>query len=101
MGGSSRLLQSVPARRLRSRCHAEGLPALPALLDLSVKPRALFSVSESLSSDATGSLTDSVGAITDAVSTAGVDAAAASSLPVEFLALGAVGVGANVVTHPM
>lgn len=102
VGGSSRLLQSVSARRFRSRCHAEGLPPLPALLDLSsVQPGALFSVSETVSSGAASSLTDSVDAITEAVNAAGVDAAAASSLPVEYLALGAVGVGAHVVTNTM
>eukprot|EP00892_Ulva_mutabilis_P007202 jgi/Ulvmu1/4854/UM020_0140.1 len=98
LGGSSRLQQTVSARRLRSRVQAEGLPPLPSLQELNsvVQPNAFATVADAVSSSTTSTIADSVDAITDAVSSSGVDAAAASSIPVEYLGLGALGIVAVV-----
>lgn len=102
VGGSSRLLQPVSTRRLRSRCHAQGLPSLLSLSELSsIQPGVLLAVSDTDLTDAASAITSSVDAIADAVSSSGVDAAAASAIPVEMLALGAVGLGTPVVTAPL
>lgn len=99
VGASSRLLQPVSTRRLRSRCHAEGLPSLLSLSELSsIQPGVLLAVSDT---DLASAVTSSVDAIADAVSGSGVDAAAASAIPVELLALGAVGLGTPVVIAPL
>lgn len=100
MGGLSRLQQIVSARRMRGRCHAEGLPPLPSLSELNsaVQQNAFATVSNTISSGASSTITDSVDAVADAVNSSGVDAAAASSIPVEYLGLCALCVGACLLT---
>lgn len=86
---------------MRSRCHAEGLPPLPSLKDLNsvVQPNGIATVADAAPSGTTNRISESVDAIADAVNSAGVDSAAAS-IPVEYLALGALGLGTRIMTTP-
>lgn len=63
-----------------------------------IEPGTLLTVSDTVASDATDAVTDAADAIADVVTSAGIDAVAASSIPMEYLALGAVGVGTRTVS---